>query len=178
MHFVPIDVPDICCFTLPYIYILHYHIYIERETERQRDRERVIYVLCIYSHEKNPSALLIITTMIHHVPKCMSCHKAIVVITRRAHCFYDCIYIMLILLLWDLNVLCIVDHLWPDIHFPYLHKYTNLQKIKILTSERCLVQFQFSYHTNNKLNFHQISCFQKSKQLNKILGLICKSYKL
>ena len=29
----------------------------------------------------------------HHVPKCMSCHKAIVVITGRAHCFLDCIYI-------------------------------------------------------------------------------------
>ena len=36
---------------------------------------------------------------VHHVPKCMSCHKALVVITRRAHCFYDDIYIMLILLL-------------------------------------------------------------------------------
>ena len=24
---------------------------------------------------------------IHHVPKCMSCHKAIVVITGKAHCF-------------------------------------------------------------------------------------------
>ena len=30
---------------------------------------------------------------VHHVPKCMSCHKAIVVITGRAHCFHDCIYI-------------------------------------------------------------------------------------
>ena len=28
-----------------------------------------------------------------HVPKCMSCHKAIVVITGRAHCFHDYIYI-------------------------------------------------------------------------------------
>ena len=36
---------------------------------------------------------------VHHVPKYMSCHKAIVVITRRAHCFHDYIYIMLILLL-------------------------------------------------------------------------------
>ena len=36
---------------------------------------------------------------VHHVPKCMSCHKAIVVITGRAHCFRDYIYIMLILLL-------------------------------------------------------------------------------
>ena len=35
----------------------------------------------------------------NHVPKCMSCHKAIVVITGRAHCFRDCIYITPILLL-------------------------------------------------------------------------------
>ena len=28
-----------------------------------------------------------------HVPKCMSCHKAIVMITGSAHCFHDCIYI-------------------------------------------------------------------------------------
>ena len=28
-----------------------------------------------------------------HVPKCMSCHKAIVVIMRRVHCFHDYIYI-------------------------------------------------------------------------------------
>ena len=25
----------------------------------------------------------------HHVPKCMSCHKAIAVITRRVYCFHD-----------------------------------------------------------------------------------------
>ena len=35
---------------------------------------------------------------IHHVPRCMNCHKAIAVITGRAHCFHN-IYIMLILLL-------------------------------------------------------------------------------
>ena len=46
-----------------------------------------------------------------HVPKCMSCHKAIVVITGRAHCFHDYIYITLILLLWDLSTLIVVDHL-------------------------------------------------------------------
>ena len=33
------------------------------------------------------------------VPKCMSCHKAIVVITGRPHCFHDYIYITPILLL-------------------------------------------------------------------------------
>ena len=36
---------------------------------------------------------------VHHVPKCTSCHKAIVVITGRAHFFHDCIYITPILLL-------------------------------------------------------------------------------
>ena len=34
-----------------------------------------------------------------HGHKCMSCHKAIVVITGRAHCFHDCIYITPISLL-------------------------------------------------------------------------------
>ena len=31
---------------------------------------------------------------VHHVPKCMSCHKVIVVITGLAHCFHDSIYIL------------------------------------------------------------------------------------
>ena len=31
---------------------------------------------------------------VHHVPKCMSCHKAIVVITGKAHFFHDFIYIL------------------------------------------------------------------------------------
>ena len=29
---------------------------------------------------------------IHYVPKCMSCHKAIVVMIGRAHCFHAYIY--------------------------------------------------------------------------------------
>ena len=37
--------------------------------------------------------------IVHHVPKCMSYQKAIVVITGKAHCFHDCIYITLVLLL-------------------------------------------------------------------------------
>ena len=36
---------------------------------------------------------------VHHVPKCISCHKAIVMITGRAHYFHDNIYIMPILFL-------------------------------------------------------------------------------
>ena len=36
---------------------------------------------------------------VHHVPKCMSCHKATVVITGRAHWFHDYICVTPILLL-------------------------------------------------------------------------------
>ena len=35
----------------------------------------------------------------HHVPKCMSCYKAIVVKTGKGNCFHDNICIKLILLL-------------------------------------------------------------------------------
>ena len=38
--------------------------------------------------------------------KCMSCDEAIDVITGRSHCFHDCIYIMPVLLLWDLSNVC------------------------------------------------------------------------
>ena len=60
---------------------------------------------------------------VHHVPKCMSCYKAIVVITGRAHCFHDCIYVTPILLLWDLSTLCGMDHLWPLIYIWYIYIY-------------------------------------------------------
>ena len=60
----------------------------------------------------------------HHVPKCISCHKTIVVITGRAHCSYDCIciYITHILLLWNLSTLCVMDQLWPLIYM-YIYIY-------------------------------------------------------
>ena len=60
-----------------------------------------IYILYIYLYKWS----LLEHSLVHwyqqcvtvdHVPKCMSCHKAIVVITRRAHCFHDCIYIYII----------------------------------------------------------------------------------
>ena len=59
---------------------------------------------------------------IHHVPKYMCCYKATVVIPRRAYRFHDDIYIMFILLLWDLSVLCVVDHLWP-LTYIYIYIY-------------------------------------------------------
>ena len=64
---------------------------------------------------------------LHHVPKCMSCHKAIVVITGRANC-HDYMYITLILLLWDLSTHCVVDS-W--ITSDHLQKY-RLMKNQLL----------------------------------------------
>ena len=37
--------------------------------------------------------------IVHHIPKCMSCQKAIAVIAGRTHCFHDCIYTIPVLLL-------------------------------------------------------------------------------
>ena len=33
-------------------------------------------------------------THVRHMSKCMSCHKAIVMITHRAHCIHDYIYVI------------------------------------------------------------------------------------
>ena len=50
---------------------------------------------------------------VHYLPRCMSCHKAIVVITMRAHCFHDYIFIISCFgMVWALWVLSITyDHL-------------------------------------------------------------------
>ena len=71
---------------------------------------------------------------VHHVPKCMSCYKAIVVITGKEHCFHDCIYIMSILLLWDLSTLYVMDHSWPLIYiYIYIYIYVFIYCIYLCT---------------------------------------------
>ena len=59
-----------------------------------------------------PLAWLVEHTLVHwyqecvtvlQVLKCMSCHKAIVVITVSADCFHGCTY--------TLRTLCVMDHL-------------------------------------------------------------------
>ena len=55
--------------------------------------------------------MIYVSNIAYNVPKCMSCHKTIVVITGRTHCSHDRIYITPVLLLWDLSTLCVVDHL-------------------------------------------------------------------
>ena len=41
-------------------------------------------------------------TTVYHVPTCMSCHKAIVVITGRPHCFHDYIYIYIYIYIYNM----------------------------------------------------------------------------
>ena len=52
-------------------------------------------IMCSPGYHHNGFAALMhsctLWQLIHHVPKCMSCRKAIMVVTGRAHCFHDCI---------------------------------------------------------------------------------------
>ena len=69
-----------------YVYIYIYiYIYSHKWNERN--------IRNIYMQSWKQCAVRVINTNRNHVPKYMSCHKAIVVITGRAHCFHDCIYI-------------------------------------------------------------------------------------
>ena len=69
---------------------------------------------------------------VHHVPKCMSCHKAIVRITGRAHCFHDGTYILRPSCFCKILPLCVSwitsDHLYKYIHYThtYIYIYTHI----------------------------------------------------
>ena len=56
---------------------------------------------CIYTHTHTHTHTCI---TVHHVPKCMSCHKAIVVVTTKVHCFHDCMYIYVVSMLSDYHI--------------------------------------------------------------------------
>ena len=49
-------------------------------------------------------------------------HKAIVVITGKAHCLHDYIHIKPILLLWDLSTLCVVNLLNHHLKYIYIER--------------------------------------------------------
>ena len=54
---------------------------------------------------------------VHHVPKCMSCHKAIVVITGRAHCFHENKYILPSSCFCETSVLCVSWIIYDHLHY-------------------------------------------------------------
>ena len=76
---------------------------------------------------------------IHHVPKCMSCHKAIVVITGRAYCFHDSIYIYIydiyIYILYSCNN-CIYLSLFVCVVWLYVCVFNKV--IPVLVCSLCL----------------------------------------
>ena len=88
---------------------------------------------------------------IHHVSKCISCHKGAVVITGRAHCFHDSMYITLVLLLWDLNTLCVVDHLWPLIYiYTYIYTYIHIHNNTHIHKHICINWYIIPYESGFK----------------------------
>ena len=106
--------------------------------------EHICNIYALYMQSWKKCVFPVITTMalwqlmhlgvtVHNVPNCMSCHKTIVMITGRSYYFHDCIYITLILLLWDWNILCEVDHLWPIHIFVLYILYIYIVWIKITT---------------------------------------------
>ena len=82
---------------------------------------------------------------------------AIGVITGRAHCFNNNIYITFILLLWDLNTLCVVDHLWLLIYI-YIYIYIYIKHIIYITCIIYIISAPFRCTSSNE-GFHKIdSC--------------------
>ena len=52
---------------------------------------------------------------LHHVPKSMSCHKAIVVMTRMPHYFHECVYIYIYIYIYICAYMYII--------YIYIYKY-------------------------------------------------------
>ena len=147
-----------------YIYI---YIYIHRHVFRYSQDSSVwlgltsiciyIYIyIYIYScyHENNVPTRLSPRWLYGNSCTRMRCHKAIVVITERGHCFHDKIYIIVILLLWDLSTLCVVDHLWPLIYITYILYHLYILKYNcIFRKEMSFRQFYILWHWIQTLVF-------------------------
>ena len=91
---------------ISYIYIIkthtrtHTHIHTHPPTHPHTHTHTHTHMyICFYIHAmKKPSV-----HHLHHVPKCFSCHKAILMMTARPHCFHDYICGMRLLLLQDIT---------------------------------------------------------------------------
>ena len=68
------------------------------------------------------------------VPKCMSCHKSIVVMIGRAHCFHDCMYIYNICIniyIYACIYTCIYTYIYKFVCI-YVCMFSRQKKITIL----------------------------------------------
>ena len=97
----------------------------------QKQDERNIYVIMKTMcppgyHTMALWQLMHLGTTVHHVPKCMSCHKAIVVITGRAHCFHDYIYIYIYIFIYIYIYIYIYINIYIYIYTYILHLYLSI----------------------------------------------------
>ena len=67
---------------------------------------------------------------LHHVPKCMNCHKVIGVITGRAHCFHDYIYLICPCYFCEILALCMlyITYIYLCLFNIYIHIHTFIYK--------------------------------------------------
>ena len=82
------------------------------KSKRSSDVRQTLHLQSIYIHIHTYTVslwLLIHLGTWYTISKWMSCHRVTVMITGRAHCFHDYIYISYV----RLSTLCVVDHLWP-----------------------------------------------------------------
>ena len=95
---------------------------------------------------------------VHHVPKCMSCHKAIVVITGRVHYFtitciyiYIYIYIYVYIYIYIYIYIFIYTYIYPTLAYflvvlyilpTYLTRIRKMYVIYLLCCKYQLVQVQ------------------------------------
>ena len=60
--------------------------------------------------------------------------------------FHDCIYVTLILLLWDLSSLCVVDDLWPyNYIWLYIYIYIYNRNMGLQVSKKSIFQLISAY---------------------------------
>ena len=83
---------------------------------------------------------------VHHVPRCMSCHKAIVVITGRAPCFHDCIYIYIHTCIYIFIII------FPLTNFKFL--CSHVLKNKTAESDSVAISFLYFFYNFFLLFIH------------------------
>ena len=94
---------------------------------------------------------------VHHVPKCMRCHKAIVVMIRRARCFHDGIYIAPILFLWDLS------SNYADDTIPYIWD-SQMEKVIEKLGKNAEKLFQWFYNNFLKTNHEKCHFLKRNSE--------------
>ena len=92
--------------------------------------------------------------LVHHVPKCMSCNKAVVVIMDRAHCFHN--FILCLSSFCEIWALCRVSLMATYIYIEYggkllksvRQKQNSEQHLIIIKAHTGLIEKNVKYHRN------------------------------